>query len=177
MALQKGATMDNKIYRGLFVLNNFLQKTEKLIGAAALAILFFVMITNAILRYFFSSGLDWSDELNGYLLVWIGFLSAAYTMSTNSHLNITAVISYLPNWLQYVLRQFMGIVQIIMFLIYIKPLIKLLKTLPISNVMKVPLEYVYIILPISFVLMTYHIIFNLLTDTLQRIAEHSEKGC
>lgn len=164
------------IYKTMAKVNLYLQRAEKAVGAAALAVLFFVMITNALLRYLLNSGLDFSDELNGYLLVWVGFLAAAYTMSTNSHLNITAIITFLPKWLRYILRQIMGIIQIIMFLIYIKPLMRLLNTLPISNVMKVPLEYVYVILPVSFVLMSYHIIFNMFTDTRTFISGFREQG-
>lgn len=155
-----------QIYFYMEKINIKLQKIEKCFGALALAVLFFVMIINAILRYLFQSGIAWSDELNGFLLVWFGFLAAAYTMSTDSHLNITAVISFLPLKIQYLLKLAMGGIQIIMFVLYLEPLIKLLQRLPISNVMRVPLEYVYVILPISFILMTYHIIFNMLRDTV-----------
>ena len=156
----------HQIYLYMENINIKLQKIEKFFGALALAVLFFVMIINAILRYLFQSGIAWSDELNGFLLVWFGFLAAAYTMSTDSHLNITAVISFLPLPVQYLLKQAMGLIQIVMFVIYLEPLMKLLQRLPISNVMRVQLEYVYVILPISFILMTYHILFNMLRNTV-----------
>ena len=156
----------HQIYLYMENINIKLQKIEKFFGALALAVLFFVMITNAILRYLFQSGIAWSDELNGFLLVWFGFLAAAYTMSTDSHLNITAIISFLPLPVQFFIKQAMGLIQIVMFVLYLEPLMKLLQRLPISNVMRVPLEYVYVILPISFILMTYHIIFNMMRDTV-----------
>lgn len=156
-----------RIYAGLSTINATLQKSEKFLGCLALAALFFIMIANATLRYLFSSGLNWSDELNGFLFVWFGFLAAAYAMSNQAHLNITALTNLLPITVQLGLRVIMNGIMLAMFIIYLPPLDRLIKTLPIANVMRFPLKYVYIILPISFTLMCYHITFNTIRDIRQ----------
>lgn len=153
------------IYKALASFNKILQKLEIILGSTCLGVLFLVMIVNAALRYFFKGGLNWSDELNGFLFVWFGFLAAAYTMSTNSHLNITAFINLFPKWLRYALSVIMNVIMIYMFARYMPDLGKLLKTLPKSNVMRIPLKYVYYILPASFILMIWHCAFNVLTAT------------
>lgn len=163
-----------QLYNSLSAVNTILQKAEKFLGCVCLGLLFFVMIVNAALRYCFGSGLNWSDELNGFLFVWFGFFAAAHAMSTNSHLNITALINAFPKTVQYVLRTVMNIIMIATFIIYMPALSKLLKTLPISNVMRVPLDYVYIILPVAFALMCYHVFFNLVRDTYQFV-HHPER--
>lgn len=160
-----------QVYNGLSKVNTLLQKIEMILGCTCLGVLFFVMIVNAALRYFFSSGLDWSDELNGFLFVWLGFFAAAHAMSTDSHLNITALVNLFPKWLQYILKVVMNLIMIGTFVIYMPSLFKLLKTLPISNVMRLPLKYVYIILPVAFGLMCYHIFFNIVRDTYRFLAE------
>lgn len=160
-----------QVYNGLRKVNTLLQKVEMFLGCTCLGVLFFVMIVNAALRYFFSSGLDFSDELNGFLFVWFGFLAASYAMSTESHLNITAIINLFPKTLQYILKVIMNLIMIGTFAIYMPSLFKLLKTLPISNVMRVPLEYVYAILPAAFMVMSYHIIFNIVRDTYRFLLE------
>lgn len=154
----------NDLYGGLSAINSALQKAEKFLGCIALAALFFIMIANAALRYLFNSGLNWSDELNGFLFVWFGFLAAAYAMSNQSHLNITALINFFPKKVQLGLRVVMNGVMLVMFAIYLPPLGRLMKTLPIANVMRFPLKYVYVILPVSFILMCYHITFNTIRD-------------
>lgn len=156
-----------KIYQVLSAVNTALEKAETALGVVCLGVLFAVMIVNAALRYLFRSGLNWSDELNGFLFVWFGFLSAAYAMSRKKHLNITAIVNCFPAWLRYGLSTVMNIIMIVMFLLYMPALSKLLNTLPKSNVMRVPLRYVYYILPLSFWLMIYHSFFNIIRDAVE----------
>lgn len=165
-----------KIYRALSAVNTALEKAETALGVLCLGVLFVVMIVNAALRYLFRSGLNWSDELNGFLFVWFGFLSAAYAMSRKKHLNITAIVNCFPAWLRYGLATVMNVIMIVMFLYYMPALQKLLNTLPKSNVMRVPLRYVYYILPLSFWLMIYHIFFNIVRDAVAFFGGAKEKG-
>ena len=163
-----------QIYRGFSVVNAALQKVEKVLGCIALAVLFVVMVVNAALRYLFQSGLNWSDELNGFLFVWFGFLAAVYAMSTDSHLRITALTNLFPKVVQYLLV--MNVIMIVMFLLYMKPLQNLMRTLPISNVMRWPMKNVYLILPIAFGVMCVHILFNMLQDTVTFLRQRRDKG-
>ena len=164
-----------QVYKCMSGINRALQKAEKALGCVSLAVLFFTMITNAILRYVFSSGLNWSDELNGFLFVWFGFLAAAYATSTRAHLNVTALVNAMPKVVQYILKMLMNLIVIVMYLLYMTPLSNLMKTLPISNVMRLPLKYIYVILPVCFGLMVYHLLFNMVEDTVEFV-EGNRKG-
>ena len=164
-----------KIYRMLSAVNTALEKVETALGVICLGVLFVVMIVNAALRYLFRSGLNWSDELNGFLFVWFGLLASAYAMSRKKHLNITAIVNCFPKWLRFSLSTVMNIIMIVMFLLYMPALGKLLNTLPKSNVMRVPLRYVYYILPVSFWLMIYHMIYNIIRDAVEFFGSKGEK--
>ena len=155
-----------QLNRGLSAVNTVLQKLEILLGSVALGVLFLVMTVNAGMRYLFDSGLNWSDEFNGFLFVWFGFLAAAYAMSTDSHLRITAIMDMLPKTVQYAVNMVMDVIMIVMFALYMQPLFSLMDTLPISNVMRWPMGYVYIILPLSFGLMCVHIVINMVRSTV-----------
>ena len=165
-----------KIYNALTFINKLLQRIEIILGSTCLGVLFIVMIVNAALRYIFHSGLNWSDELNGFLFVWFGFLAAAYAMSRKNHLNITAIINLFPEWLRYALSMIMNVIMIYMFIVYMPSLSKLLKTLPISNVMRIPLKYVYLILPGSFWLMNYHIFYNMVQESVDFFSKRSKEA-
>lgn len=158
-----------KFYNGFTKVNEVLKKIELYLGAACLGALFLIMIINAALRYVFMSGLDFSDEINGFLFVWMGFLGAALVMANKGHLRVTALIEIMPAIVQYIVSVILNIIMLVMIYIYMNPLAKLLATLPISNVMRLPLKYVYIILPITFVLMGIHIIYNIVDDTYKYI--------
>lgn len=158
-----------KFYNGFTAVNNALKKFELHAGAISLGVLFVVMIVNAALRYLFMSGLDFSDELNGFLFVWMGFLGASLVMANEGHLRVTALVDILPKAVQYVISVIMNIIMIIMIAIYMKPLVRLLATLPISNVMRIPLKYVYVILPVAFIFMLIHLVYNIMSDTMEFI--------
>ncbi len=140
---------------------------EKSIGSLLLAILFATMITNALLRYVFDSGLNWSDELNGFLFVWFSFLSASYVMGKNGHISITAFVDLLPKVGKYIVRQIMNVIMIYFSALYAFSLERVISRLHVSNVMRLPLNIVYFILPVSFILFVIHIAFNMLSETLE----------
>ncbi|BDF66427.1 TRAP transporter small permease [Pseudoflavonifractor phocaeensis] len=165
-----------RFYHGFSAVNSALKKAEMFLGCLSLGVLFLIMIFNAALRYLMGSGLNWSDELNGFLFVWFGFLAAAYAMSTDSHLRITAFVGLFPPVVRYALKQIMNILMIAMFLLYMGPLANLMATLPISNVLRFPMKWVYLILPIGFGLMCVHILFNMLQDTMELIRGKKEPG-
>ena len=77
---------------------------------------------------------------------------------------------------RYALKQIMNILMIAMFLLYMGPLANLMATLPISNVLRFPMKWVYLILPVGFGLMCVHILFNMLQDTMELIRGKKEPG-
>jgi TRAP-type C4-dicarboxylate transport system permease small subunit len=163
-------------FRRMVRLNTWLKQAEKALGCICLGALFVVMITNAGLRYCLQSGLNWSDELNQFLFVWMGFLAAAYTAGEDKHLNVTALIGMFPKTIQLFVRQVMNGIMIVFFLLYLPELITLLGQLAISNVMRIPLKYVYAILPVSFGLMSFHIACNMISDIREFLKDKNEKG-
>jgi TRAP-type C4-dicarboxylate transport system permease small subunit len=162
-------------FRGMVWLNTRLKRAEKALGCICLGVLFIVMISNAALRYCLQSGLNWSDELNQFLFVWMGFLAAAYTAGEDKHLNVTALTGMFPSTVRFFIRQVMNGIMIVFFVRYLPELITLLGQLAISNVMRIPLKYVYAILPVSFGLMSFHILCNLISDTREWMKNRDNK--
>lgn len=165
-----------KVLRGILLVNARVKQLEKGCGCICLGVLFVVMITNAMLRYCLRSGFNWSDELNQFLFVWLGFLAAAYTMGDDKHLSVTAFVGLFPKPVQFVFKQIMNGIMLLFFIMYVPTLFELLGQLAISNVMRIPLKYVYAILPVSFALMSFHIVCNIIADTDQWIKSIRERG-
>lgn len=147
-----------------------LQKIEMLLGCTFLALLLGLMLFNAAGRYLFDFPVVWSDEMNGFFFVWMGFLSTAYVMGEDNHMRVTGLVEMLPRRVQYVLRTIMNVIMIIVFIYYIPGFIKLMGRVTFSGLMRLPLKYVYSILPISFVLLIIHVINNIVNDTCNEIA-------
>lgn len=79
-------------------MNNALNKLFK-----SLEVLMFLMLLgmvglvfmNVILRYFFNSGITWSEEMARYLFVWLIFIGAIGAMRDNAHLGVDTLIKRL----------------------------------------------------------------------------------
>lgn len=59
----------------------------------AMAILVFI---NVVLRYFFGSGITWSEEISRFLFIWLTYLGAIVGLKDNEHLGVDTVINRLP---------------------------------------------------------------------------------
>lgn len=151
-------------------ISKLLQRIEMFVGCTCLALLLGLMLFNAAGRYLFDFPVVWSDEMNGFFFVWMGFLSTAYVMGEDNHMRVTGLVDMMPRRVQYILRTLMNVIMIAVFVYYIPGFIKLMGRVTFSGLLRLPLKYVYSILPISFVLMIIHIINNIVNDTCKEIA-------
>lgn len=147
-----------------------LQRIEIFIGCTCLAALLGLMLFNAAARYLFDFPVVWSDEMNGFFFVWMGFLSTAYVMGEDNHMRVTGLVEMLPRRVQYIIRTLMNVIMIAAFVYYIPGFIKLMGRVTFSGLLRIPLKYVYSILPISFVLLIIHVINNIVNDTCKEMA-------
>lgn len=147
-----------------------LQRIEMFIGCTCLASLLGLMLFNAAGRYLFDFPVVWSDEMNGFFFVWMGFLSTAYVMGEDNHMRVTGLVNMMPRRVRYILRTIMNVIMIAVFAYYIPGFIKLMGRVTFSGLLRLPLKYVYSILPICFVLMIIHIVNNIVNDTCNEIA-------
>lgn len=151
-------------------ISRVLQRIEMFIGCICLALMLGLMLTNAIARYLFDFPIVWSDELNNFFFVWLGFMACAYIMGNDSHMSVTGLVSLLPRRSKYVVKTLMNIIMVVVLVTYIPGFFTLMKRVTFSGLLRIPLKYVYAILPISFVLMSFHVINNIINDTCNEIA-------
>lgn len=154
----------DQLYQVIKKINRLLQKAEMAVGCVCLFVLLIVMLANAGGRYLLRMPILWSDELNNILFVWFGFLACAYIMGEDRHLRVTALIGLFPPGVKYVINTILNLVMLVLFSLYLAPLAKLLGKVTFSGIMRIPLQYVYLILPLSFGLMCFHIIHNIIKD-------------
>ena len=151
-------------------ISKLLQRIEMFVGCTCLALLLGLMLFNAAGRYLFDFPVVWSDEMNGFFFVWMGFLSTAYVMGEDNHMRVTGLVDMMPRRVQYILRTLMNVIMIVVFAYYIPGFLKLMGRVTFSGLLRLPLKYVYSILPISFVLLIIHIVNNIVNDTCKEIA-------
>ena len=135
--------------------------------AALLAVLVLDVLWQVISRYVMSSPSSFTDELAGFLLIWVGLFGAAYVASKNEHLAIDILVQRASPVARRRFEWFITIC-IVFFSIFVLVIggIWLVYTrfdLGVkSAALQLPLGYVYIVLPISGALIIYFSIDNLI---------------
>lgn len=128
-----------------------------------------------ISRYLFQSPFSFTDELAGYLLIWLGLLGSAYATGENQHLAIDLISGSLSTQNKRRLDVVINFLVVVfalgvlgvggIWLVYTSFLFG-----QVSAAMELPLGYVYSVVPISGLLIAYYAIDNMLTE-LQATAQ------
>ncbi|MCL6266289.1 TRAP transporter small permease [Flagellimonas myxillae] len=144
-------------------------KVDLVIGRA-LIIIMAIMVVNVLWqvfsRYILGSPSSFTDELARYLMIWLGVLGAAFVAGKNGHVAIDLIPSKLNAKSQKTVKKVVAIL-IILFsltalviggsrLVYITYVLQ-----QYSPALQLPLAIVYLVLPISGMLIIYYKILDL----------------
>ncbi|MBX2963511.1 MAG: TRAP transporter small permease [Cyclobacteriaceae bacterium] len=126
-----------------------------------MSILVLDVLWQVISRYVLTSPSSFTDELAGFLLVWVGLLGSAYVTGKNEHLAIDVLIQRSGESRKRILRLFIYLVIALFALsVMIVGGAWLVYTRFYLNVnsaaLRIPLGYVYLILPFSGCIVLYY---------------------
>ena len=118
-------------------------------------------------RYILNSPSSFTDELAGYLLIWVSLLGAAYVVGKQEHLAIDLLLQKSPPARKRVLRiiiqsVIMGFAATVLviggsWLVYTRFYLGVT-----SAALQLPLGYVYIVLPLSGLIIIFYSIHHLI---------------
>jgi len=147
-------------------------KIDKVL-AKLLIIIMGIMVINVLWqvfsRYFLGAPSSFTDELARYLMIWIGILGAAYVSGRNKHVAIDVLPSRLSAKTQKKLRLVVRILIILFCLLALviggSRLVYVTYVLDqYSPALQVPLAVVYMVIPISGLLIIYYKISDILNQ-------------
>jgi TRAP-type transport system small permease protein len=81
------------------MMRHLLPRLEHLVEwlmALALAVMVVLIFGNVVLRYAFSSGIAWAEEVSRLMFVWLIFLGAILALRRHAHLGVELVQARLP---------------------------------------------------------------------------------
>ncbi len=151
---------------------DFRGRVDKIL-ANFLVIIMTVMVLNVLWqvasRFILGSPSSFTDELARYLMIWVGILGAAYVSGRNMHVAIDVLPKRLNQKMQNRLKLMVRLL-IIFFclgamviggsrLVYITHILD-----QNSPALQVPLSLVYVVIPISGLLVIYYKISDILKD-------------
>ena len=149
----------------------FRKKLDTLLGHT-LVLIMAVMVVNVLWQVFSRYVLDipssFTDELARFLMIWIGILGAAYVAGRNGHVAINVLARRASTNNQKRLKQVVR-VAIVLFCLFAM-VIGGLRLVHITYVLEqyspalgLPLSFVYLVIPVSGVLIIYYKISDMLT--------------
>ncbi|MFC3286043.1 TRAP transporter small permease [Litchfieldella rifensis] len=123
-----------------------------------------ILFLQIILRNVFSYSLPWGDELAIYCFVWFAYLGAVYAAKKSAHNRVTFQFKFFPR----VVEKACGILTDVIWLVFNAVFVYLsydfvfnkMNLFWKSQTLGIPMKYVYMILPLAFVVMSLRIIQN-----------------
>lgn len=137
---------------------------DKILGvvlAFVMGVLVLDVLWQVLSRYIMNSPSSFTDELAGFLLIWVGLLGAAYITGTKGHLAIDLLPQKLSGDKLRKLNLFINIIMVLFavtvlvvggsWLVYTRFVFG-----QISAALQINLGYVYMVLPLSGVLIVFY---------------------
>lgn len=126
--------------------------------AAFVCLLFLQIVSRTLFGYSFS----WIEELSVYMFVWFVFFGASYAASMNAHNRVTFQLKFLPKrvvtYLEAIADLFWLFFNVYFIYLAIDFIFNKMNKFQSSQTLGFHLSWVYIVLPISFSLMTFRIL-------------------
>ncbi len=146
-------------------------KIDRFLGSV-LVVIMAAMVLNVLwqvfTRFVIGTPSSFTDELSRYLMIWVGVLGAAYVSGKNRHVAIDVIRSKCTPRTQNLLKKIVFVLVILFalsaFVIGGSRLVYITHILgQRSPALQIPLSFVYIIIPISGILIIYYKVSDLLS--------------
>ncbi|MEM8484814.1 MAG: TRAP transporter small permease [Bacteroidota bacterium] len=132
-----------------------------------MAIMVITVTWQVVTRFVLNNPSSLTEELATFLLIWISLLGGAYAFRVNAHLGVDALTRNLTASRKKKVRYFVSFSTVlfaaIIFIYGGSRLVYLtLKLEQYSAALRIPMGYVYIVLPLSGLLMVFYVLAELL---------------
>jgi TRAP-type C4-dicarboxylate transport system permease small subunit len=131
-------------------------------------------------RFILRDPSSFTEELAGFLLIWIGLLGSSYALYTKAHLGIDILTARLDSAKKRMTEIIISTI-VILFALFIPVfggirLVSITLTLKqISPAMGIPMGYVYLVLPLTGLLIIYYSVVFMIQSISQTQISGSEK--
>ncbi|MCE4565134.1 TRAP transporter small permease [Maribellus sp. CM-23] len=151
------------------------QKIDKIIEivlVALMSILVIDVLWQVFSRYVLSAPSSFTDELAGFLLIWVGLLGSAYVAGKNEHLAIDLLLQKMKGMkkrrLQIIINSIVGLFALFVMVVGGVWLVYTRFYLGVNSAaLALPLGYVYLVVPVSGLLIIYYSIDNSLNLNIE----------
>lgn len=149
---------------------NVIHRLEDIIISLSLIFIVVMVCVNVALRYFFSTGLLWSDEIIGYVFVLLGMIGAAAAIRDDTNIYMDILIVKLPPRCKpylYVTVQLMIAAVLVFFTAACLKLV--ISNVDVRSPMnRIPMWIPYAAMPVGMVMMLFELIVSFVYKATHR---------
>lgn len=146
--------------------DNFIAKSLYYILGLLMFIMVAVITAQVISRYIFGSPFTWTEELGRYTFIWMSFLGMALGVKKAGHIALDLLLrgttGKTEKTLQFLISVLVGVFGILLTISGYKMM--MIGTGQNSPSLSIPMELIYVVMPISGILIVYFIVGNIITD-------------
>lgn len=140
-------------------ISDIIDSISKVIIVILLITISVVVFTQVIMRYFFNSGISWSEELCRYSLIWMGMIGTTVAYKKGPLISITALEEMLPGNYRKFLKWFQTFLSFVFFIVFLGISFIALQYAKLSTSpnMLIRMDYIYSVFPITAIIVLIHI--------------------
>ncbi len=135
----------------------YLDEIENIIMVSGISVAVILVLIQVVLRYAFNLSISWIEEAVRYIIVWMSFTGASIGLRNKAHITVDLLLTVLPEKparIVAIIGALSGSVFSIVLIWYGLALVQhVLAMGQLSSAMLVPMGWVYVILPLSGLLM------------------------
>lgn len=152
---------------------------DYLISGICLIILVFITFFGVIWRYFLNAPFIWQEEVQLALITWVIYFGASAAFRNGSHIAIDMIVDMFPAKMQRVMDVIIYIVTLgvlgFIFTNGVSLVEQFVRTSRVTNILRIPTQYIYIAIPIGCVLMAVSYTIYLVRDFMGLNIQESEE--
>jgi TRAP-type C4-dicarboxylate transport system permease small subunit len=139
---------------------SLINKVTRLVIIAIMGLMVVAVFLQVLFRFLLDQPLAWTEELARYLLVWLTFLGSAYAMSIKAHIGTEYIQKFLSPTANKIVLSLSALLSVLFFLVmvyqgYEMAMRSMTQTSP---GLLLPMGYVYMVIPISGVLLILNVL-------------------
>lgn len=148
------------------LLGKLYKNFEVILSACFLCITVGVVILNVILRYVFSSGLFWVEEVATTAFIWSVFIGSAAAYKRKMHIGIDLITKLFSEKMREIIASLVNVMMVLIngYVCYLSILMINANKLKSTPVLNVPSIYVNLAITVGFGLMAIHSIQFLISE-------------
>lgn len=133
------------------------------LGCVLAAFLILLTFAGVLMRYIMRSPITWQEEVQMLLFLWITFLGGSAAFRTGGHIAIEILVDSLPKKIGALVEKVGVLVQLtILGYLFMQELAyynQLVSTNKVTNLLRIPFAYAYLVVPVGGALMIISMLF------------------